>query len=926
MMTGIVDNVTQDAEAVAAVRGGDAERYRELVERHERRVFAVAWSRLGDPTLAEEATQEAFIRGYRRLWLLGDDRKFAGWIASITRHIAINLGLRHRRELNKRERWALEQAPAHESPPPTAEADAPCTPETLRQTLAGLPNAHRECLVLFYLEGKSGAEAAAALGISEAALRVRLHRARAALRERLEERLADSLGKLGSGKSLVPAIMAGVLASSSAKAATATGGGAAILGTLVKFSPLKWLMPVFVGFIGMLPSLGLTAWVGKLEQRNYRDPDGFRAQAHRAMYRTILWVVPLVVIPMVIGIMALNSKLGQKRTDWILAVFMVGIFAFVWRTQRNRFQAGVLVWYALLTGGMVLNATGLVPPSAYAYFFLAASLWLIRVVRRQPKRMDNSLFLRAGLGLLEVPPPESSAANPTLRLTKSDMMRFGRFLGDRWLVNDFRWCPEGLLLRQTFMKWPWRTNKAGLSPFFTRDSSNILLGWNGEVTAHISEADERTRRALNAGEASLRAQWETQVAAAVKLAWQEFRNGNTAATERALGEKPDAEIFVVSPTRAASVRWQWVLLAVPVVLAVAAIVVDWHPGVLKPLIGRHPQPVSFSELDVRATLSQLGKGGVIGSNALRQVDMSLSQAEVLPAKTLLSSNAWVVMREHLLKQRFSAGGTVAQRVDQLLDMPDLLRLIANGWLGPEDFGLSPEEIRRSILDAPDAARRQWFAPQEVPAVNRDGTPTGYSALNTEELARRVQCLKRFGCLDAADATAAIEVLLKHQLLSEQLPAGRAKPAFPKLLQGTFLTYGADPIQDTYHALVVLENFGALDRVAREACIRGILRFHHGRGLFKSLQQGDGLMILGDSRDTFWAFESLRMLGALDRVKDLDRWQFRPRLGSKIPPTPAERRDLTWAEIEAWVLQQRLDRLVRGRNEGPQSPPCSLLEP
>ena len=97
-----------DESAVAAVRGGDAERYRELVERHERRVFAVAWSRLGDAALAEEATQEAFIRAYRRLWLLGDGAKFSGWVNTIARRVAINFGLRHRRELNKRERWALE--------------------------------------------------------------------------------------------------------------------------------------------------------------------------------------------------------------------------------------------------------------------------------------------------------------------------------------------------------------------------------------------------------------------------------------------------------------------------------------------------------------------------------------------------------------------------------------------------------------------------------------------------------------------------------------------------------------------------------------------------------------------------------------------------------------------------------------------------
>jgi hypothetical protein len=56
-----------DADAVAAIRGGDRERYRELVERHSGKVFAVAWCRLGDRDLAEEVTQEAFIKGYRGL-------------------------------------------------------------------------------------------------------------------------------------------------------------------------------------------------------------------------------------------------------------------------------------------------------------------------------------------------------------------------------------------------------------------------------------------------------------------------------------------------------------------------------------------------------------------------------------------------------------------------------------------------------------------------------------------------------------------------------------------------------------------------------------------------------------------------------------------------------------------------------------------
>src|SRR5580698_2646750 len=128
----------QDESAVAAVRGGDAERYRELVERHERRVFAVAWSRLGDAALAEEVTQEAFIRAYRRLWLLGDGAKFSGWISTIARRVAINFGLRHRRELNKRERWALENFGDSAPENYAAGADPVHSPETLRQTLAEL--------------------------------------------------------------------------------------------------------------------------------------------------------------------------------------------------------------------------------------------------------------------------------------------------------------------------------------------------------------------------------------------------------------------------------------------------------------------------------------------------------------------------------------------------------------------------------------------------------------------------------------------------------------------------------------------------------------------------------------------------------------------------------------------------------------------
>ena len=72
-----------DAQAVVAVKNGDRQRYRELVDRHERRVYAVAWSRLGDPDLAQEVTQETFIKGYRHLAFLNEDSRFGVWITAI---------------------------------------------------------------------------------------------------------------------------------------------------------------------------------------------------------------------------------------------------------------------------------------------------------------------------------------------------------------------------------------------------------------------------------------------------------------------------------------------------------------------------------------------------------------------------------------------------------------------------------------------------------------------------------------------------------------------------------------------------------------------------------------------------------------------------------------------------------------------------
>jgi RNA polymerase sigma factor (sigma-70 family) len=127
-----------DRQTIAAVKNGDCDRYRELVERYERKVFGVAWARLGDPDLAEEATQETFIRAYCKLNFLHAEGRFGSWVTTIARHVSINLGLRRRHELVKRERWALHHATVEaESPGP--DTPDPVSSQTLSQVLADLP-------------------------------------------------------------------------------------------------------------------------------------------------------------------------------------------------------------------------------------------------------------------------------------------------------------------------------------------------------------------------------------------------------------------------------------------------------------------------------------------------------------------------------------------------------------------------------------------------------------------------------------------------------------------------------------------------------------------------------------------------------------------------------------------------------------------
>jgi prenyltransferase beta subunit len=182
-------------------------------------------------------------------------------------------------------------------------------------------------------------------------------------------------------------------------------------------------------------------------------------------------------------------------------------------------------------------------------------------------------------------------------------------------------------------------------------------------------------------------------------------------------------------------------------------------------------------------------------------------------------------------------------------------------------------------------------------------------------------LRAVNSLDLVDREKLTAQIVSVQTLSGLPPSGVPIHDWQDV-RGLFFTPCYPALQDTYFSLAALEILGGLDRIDREQCIRGILRVHLGKGYFVSPASGgfNEYHIEGDARDTFAAFESLRILGALDRVKDFDQWQFRPQRRG-VP-----KGHLSWQDVEAWVCQQRLENILQQRKGHPAAPVPSLLQP
>lgn len=161
-----------DRVLVDAARAGDVDAFEVLVRRHEGRVYRVALRLLGSDADAQDATQETFVRAWRGLGRFRGESAISTWLFRIVTNRCLNVIVARRPV----EGLDLDLPLVGGDPAEIAEQRERFA--AVARSVVSLPPEQRAALVLRDFEGLSYEEVAAALGVSVAAVKGRIHRAR----------------------------------------------------------------------------------------------------------------------------------------------------------------------------------------------------------------------------------------------------------------------------------------------------------------------------------------------------------------------------------------------------------------------------------------------------------------------------------------------------------------------------------------------------------------------------------------------------------------------------------------------------------------------------------------------------------------------------------------------------------------------------
>ena len=181
-----------DQEVVLLARSGREAAYRELIRRYERPVFALLFRMVRDRELAEDLSQETFVKALNAIESYRPEFKFSSWIFKIANNAAIDHlrrreldtlsldGSPHAETPEAMQATALQIGARQESPLDTVEAKE--LGSEIEAAIGRLRPEYRSCILLRHVEGRAYEEIAEILDLPLGTVKTYIHRARNELR------------------------------------------------------------------------------------------------------------------------------------------------------------------------------------------------------------------------------------------------------------------------------------------------------------------------------------------------------------------------------------------------------------------------------------------------------------------------------------------------------------------------------------------------------------------------------------------------------------------------------------------------------------------------------------------------------------------------------------------------------------------------
>src|SRR2546430_7776204 len=279
-----------DAELVAACLGGDREAFSRIVERYQRLLCSLAYSATGSLSESEDLAQEAFVDAWRQLRTLREPEKLRPWLCGILRY---KVGRLRRSEGQEPVRQAealelTEEMPTGEKPAADIAMDKE-EQAILWSALERVPELYREPLILYYREHRSVEHVAAALDLTEDAVKQRLARGRKILQERVLSFVEGALSRSTPGRVFTLGVLAALPAMATPAKAAGIGVAAAHGSLMAKSTGLAALLASISGAVSAVLNL-----------RAHPDP-GPAPRGQRALVKKTLvfffWALVLLGAP-----------------------------------------------------------------------------------------------------------------------------------------------------------------------------------------------------------------------------------------------------------------------------------------------------------------------------------------------------------------------------------------------------------------------------------------------------------------------------------------------------------------------------------------------------------------------------------------------------------------------------------------------------